>query len=225
MTHKTQCSLQSDTLGFLAHFLERCKISDLWILNVLAGSIQPEELQLPKQSQDKEKKKLNKTKIHTRKPHNQKNQNPSHWGHSSKAKKMTAGPITWEQNCITCIYQFYLWTLSDHWRKLRSVKNICITKLSLKIFNLLCSNYYTELKISAFNFKVLRNFCSVKIKHLQNLQNDDCNNNCQSCCSSIEVSFYRRLKILKTSTSAAIVLVSQSTHPTFSSNKNLSFST
>lgn len=39
------------------------------------------------------------------------------------------------------------------------MKNIRITKLSLKMYKILRSDYYAELKISVFSFKVFSNFC------------------------------------------------------------------
>lgn len=55
------------------------------------------------------------------------------------------------------------------WKRLRGVKNLHITKLSLKMYKILCSDYYIDVKISVFSFKVLSNFCSVQFKHLQKL--------------------------------------------------------
>lgn len=54
-------------------------------------------------------------------------------------------------------------------KRMRGVKNTGISKISLKMYKRLRSDYYAELKISVFSFKVLSNFYSVKFKHLQNL--------------------------------------------------------
>jgi len=49
-------------------------------------------------------------------------------------------------------------------KKAERCEELFITKLSLKMYKILCSDYYIELKISVFSFKELSNFCSVKFK-------------------------------------------------------------
>lgn len=64
-TQRSQCSAQTDTLGLLPHFHERCKINDLWMCNVLAGFSSLKGYCWITNSQNKEKKE-NKTKQNKR---------------------------------------------------------------------------------------------------------------------------------------------------------------
>lgn len=82
---------------------------------------------------------------------------------------------------------------------------------------------YTELKISGFSFKVLRNFCSVKFKHLKKLKDDDYNNHFHSCRLSMarRKLIFKRDQTPEDSTTAEIFTSVKNCPPHLFFNKNL----